>query len=618
MSPFRLALTELRRFRGHPLRVTALAAAVLLPLVVGGLYLWFAWDPYGSLDEMPVAVVNEDAGATVERDGRATDVDGGAQLVEQLERNRVFDWRFTDADDAARGLGDGDYHMVVTIPEDFSAKLAGLAGTEPAQATVELELDDANGHVAGVMAATAERELQNQINTAVHVAFAKTLFGDLTELGDGLREAQSGADDLADGIGDAESGADGLHSGLSDLAAGASDVADGADRVSSDVDRVVGVAQPVVDGLAGDWDQVQAGSAAASNIVNDAATGLDDAYSALCGNGAGDADACAALREHLDRADERNTDVQNANAAVQATSTGSLEDASEELATLQSGAADVAEGAEQVATGAADAESNAGELVDGLADLAGGADTLASQLAHAVAQIPPAEPTGDPGDAEVYGNPVSIDEEVRNAAGTYGRGLAPIVIATALWVFGLVAYLLLRPANPRALAGPLRSPLIAIGGWMPGALLGSAGALVLYVAVDVGLGLNPRNVMATIGLCVLTVAVFSAMAHLFRLAAGAAGSLLLLVLLMLQLTSAGGLYPVETTPAFFQALHPWLPMTYVVDALRVTVSGGEASHLVRAVVVLGAYLVATLAASSAVVALRRGWNADRLHPPLRL
>ncbi len=108
------------------------------------------------------------------------------------------------------------------------------------------------------------------------------------------------------------------------------------------------------------------------------------------------------------------------------------------------------------------------------------------------------------------------------------------------------------------------------------------------------------------------------MAHLCKLAFGTAGSLLLVVLLMLQLTSAGGLYPVETTPRFFQALHPLLPMSYVVDALRVTISGGETSHAVNAVIVLGAYLVGSLAVSSMVVASRRRWKPDSLNAPLQI
>jgi putative membrane protein len=65
-------------------------------------------------------------------------------------------------------------------------------------------------------------------------------------------------------------------------------------------------------------------------------------------------------------------------------------------------------------------------------------------------------------------------------------------------------------------------------------------------------------------------------------------------------------------------LHPLLPMSYVVDALRVTISGGETSHVVRALLVLAAYLVGSLALSSLVVASRRRWRPDRLNEPLQV
>ncbi|GAB3996648.1 YhgE/Pip domain-containing protein [Glycomyces albus] len=617
MSPFKLSILELRRFRGHPVRVAALIAVVLIPLVYGGLYLWFAWDPYGKTGDIPVAVVNADEGATYEDDGERTEVNGGDQLVQQLESTDLLDWNFTDADTARTGLEDGDYYFVITIPEDFSEKLVSLAGESPERAEVEFDLNDANGYIASIMAETVELQLQQQINTAVYVTFAETIFGDLSELGDGLTEAADGASELSDGVGEARSGAEDLESGLVDLHSGAQEVADGADQVSDGVDQVVDAAQPVVDDLAGDWDQIQAGAEAGAGLVDRAATDLDAVYDELCGDDP-DGDACLALESVVDEADQVNTDVQNGNDAVQGVTGSRLEAASDDLADLQTGAADVAEGADQLVDGAAAAQTGAGDLADGLGQLQDGADTLASSLSEAAEQVPAGDPTKDAENADVYGSPVAIDEDNLNPAGTYGRGLSPFFIAVALWVFGLIAYLVLRPVNPRAAAGPLRSPLIAVGGWMPGALLGLLAAVVLYAVLDIGLGLDPLHTASTIGFCLLAILAFSAMTHLLKLAFGAAGSLLIVVLLMLQLTSAGGLYPPETTPGFFQALHPLLPMTYVVDGLRVTVSGGQTEHLLRALVVLACWLVASLVVSSLVVALRRKWNADRLHEPLKI
>lgn len=618
MSPFKLAAAELRRFRGHPIRTAALVAIILIPLVYGGLYLWFAWDPYGKLDQMPVAVVNEDTGASVDVDGETTQINGGEQLVDQLKSDRIFDWRFTSATEARQGLEDGDYYMVITVPEDFSTQLASLSGTDPEQATVEFDLNDANGYVAGIMASTVEAELRNQINTAVYVTFATTIFGDLTELNQGLTEASSGASDLADGIGTAQSGAEDLQSGLGDLTTGAQQVADGASQVSDGVDQAVDVAQPVVETLADNWTQIQTGAASAADLADRADTDLDTVYSALCADGTADPDACAQLQTYIDDADQANSDIQTANTTVQDTSTDTLDQASSDLTDLKTGAADVATGASQVASAAGTAETGAGDLASGLTELQDGADTLATSLATAAESVPSTNPADDADNAEAYGSPVAIDEDNLNPAETYGRGLAPFFIAIALWVFGLMAYLVLRTVNSRALAGPLRSVPIAVGGWLPGAILGVVSALVLYLAVELGLGLDPKYALATVGLSVLVILTFSAMAHLFKLAFGTAGSLLLVVLLMLQLTSAGGLYPVETTPKFFQILHPLLPMSYVVDALRVTISGGETDQVVRALIVLGAYLIGALALSSIVIAGRRKWKPGSLNEPLQV
>ncbi|MEU5154363.1 YhgE/Pip domain-containing protein [Glycomyces sp. NPDC021274] len=618
MSPFKLAAAELRRFRGHPIRTAALVAIVLIPLVYGGLYLWFAWDPYGKLDQMPVAVVNEDTGASVEQDGETTAINGGDQLVQQLKEDRIFDWRFVDADEASRGLEDGDYYMVITVPEDFSTRLASLSGTDPEQATVEFDLNDANGYVAGIMASTVESELRNQINTAVYVTFATTIFGDLTELNQGLTQAAVGADQLADGIGSAQTGAETLESGLGDLNSGAQQVADGADQVSDGVDQAVGVAQPVIETLADNWSQIQSGASSAADLSDRANSDLNTVYATLCAADTADPDACAQLQGYIDDANAVNDDIQTADDTVQSTSTDTLDQASSDLTALQTGAADVATGAQQVADGASSAQAGAGDLASGLTDLQDGATTLATSLSAAAESVPSTNPADDADNAEAYGSPVTIDEDNLHAAGTYGRGLAPFFIAIALWVFGLMGYLVLRTVNSRALAGPLRSVPIAIGGWLPGAFLGILSALVLYLAVELGLDLDPKDALDTVGLSILVILTFTAMAHLLKLAFGTAGSLLLVVLLMLQLTSAGGLYPVETTPKFFQVLHPLLPMSYVVDALRVTISGGETSHVVKALIVLAAYLVGSLALSSLVVAARRRWRPDSLNVPLQV
>src|SRR5699024_2164408 len=146
MTVFKLAWLELRRFRG-PLWAIVPAVLVLVPLLYGAMYLWANWDPYDRLDRVPVAVVNDDQLAHT--NGKR--IDAGDHLVEQLKASDVFDWHFVDAETARRGLEHGQYYFTITIPEDFSSKLATGTDTKPQQANIELQLNDANNYLMGVM-----------------------------------------------------------------------------------------------------------------------------------------------------------------------------------------------------------------------------------------------------------------------------------------------------------------------------------------------------------------------------------------------------------------------------------------------------------------------------------
>lgn len=165
--------------------------------------------------------------------------------------------------------------------------------------------------------------------------------------------------------------------------------------------------------------------------------------------------------------------------------------------------------------------------------------------------------------------------------------LAPFFFAIAIWVFGISVFLVLRPISARALAGRASSSRIAIAGWLPVVGMAVAGSMLLLFIAQIGLDLDPVNVAGSIGVVLLAAACFTAIAHLLRTWLGVVGSAITLVLLMVQLSSAGGLYPVATLPAPFRAIHAFIPMTYLIDALRITFAGGPTDHLWKDVGVLG-------------------------------
>jgi putative membrane protein len=638
VKTLRLALLELRRFRGPLPRLVPLALA-LVPLVSAAVYLWSAWDPYGQLDRIPVAVVNQDRPVT----SRGTLVDAGELLVEQLRQDRIFDWRFVEEGPARRGLQDGRYAFAITVPADFSAKLASPTGQAPQRASMLLTLNDAGGYLTGKLAETAQAKLQDQIDTAARTAFAQRVLGDLDALRARLDQASSAAISLRDGSAKAAEDAGRLteqQRAAGQLATTNQQLTNSAQQLFQSVsgaaaaiaDQVPTAAQAVVDATA----TAQRSTALAASGIATAQQQADLALGGLVALGQSRPELRTDPNFQLAMEAARQADRAAATAGVAAeTASGSSQQASSSAQQVQSAtggalqqlraataqssdlvrsAQQAADGADHLRTGLDGALTGARSLQAQLGRLQRGAGQLASGLHAAVQQIPPASAEQRARIADTLGAPVDLRTTNLHPAHVYGRGLAPLFCGIALWVFALAAYLVLRPLNPRALASRALALTVAVAGWLPAAAIGVAGALVLYGVLDAALGLDPLHPLWTIGLLVLSALAFVAAIHLLRTAFGLAGVALSLVLLAFQLTASGGLYPLETAPAPFRTIHPLSPITYVVDGLRVTISGGQAGHLIRAVIVLAAILLVSLALTTLVVARRRVWTVGRLKP----
>jgi putative membrane protein len=282
---------------------------------------------------------------------------------------------------------------------------------------------------------------------------------------------------------------------------------------------------------------------------------------------------------------------------------------------LQGGIFRLASGARQLDGGLTTLSAGGQRLASGLDDLQDGAAQLASGLTDGANRIPAYG--DDPSQrADVLGNPVALDRSVRHPAGTYGVGFAPYFLALALWVGAMIAYMVLRPLNRRYLMSGAPAHRVALAGLLPAVAVGLIQATLLFGVVTLGLGLSPVHAFATWALLALAAAAFAAIMQLLGAALGPAGRIVALALLMLQLTSSGGTYPVQTTPGFFQAVHPLLPMTYVVEALRHAIDGGPAGTVIVGLLALIGYGVGALLATVLVAHRSRQLTPSGLHPEL--
>jgi putative membrane protein len=285
---------------------------------------------------------------------------------------------------------------------------------------------------------------------------------------------------------------------------------------------------------------------------------------------------------------------------------------------LRGGLYRLATGARQLDDGLAQLSTGTRRLATGLTGLDDGATQLASGLTDGAGKIPGYDTDSAAHRADVLADPVALQRSAKHAAATYGVGFAPYFLALALWVGAMITYMLLRPIQRRHVMAGGAPQKVALAGWLPGATIGVAQAVVLFLVVRFALGITPVHQYAMILYLCLASLSFTALMQWLGARLGPAGRLVALALLMLQLTASGGTYPVQTQPAFFRAVHPWLPMTYVVDGLRRLVNGGAAIVPIRGGLILAGFAVLGLALTTVAVWRARKLSPAKLHPDLVL
>lgn len=498
---------------------------------------------------------------------------------------------------------------------------------------------------------------------------SQTLAAGTDSLAGGATQLSSGAATLADGAGRTATGATTLADGAGRLAQGAQDavsstvpLVDGAEAVSAGVDELAAstrtnaaASQTLTAALRTlqaslttvAQQNAQAGDLATAGGIQQALTtlgttveGLDlptaaEQQAALArlatleqgahDLSAGAADLHAGLGTLAGKAGELaagasqvadGTQQVSAGASQLAAGAGTLAGGATQL---QSGSHDLADGAAELAGGTSTLAQGAGQVADGTDQVGDGAQQLADGLEDGAAQIPDDSDATRTDRAEVLASPVALDSSDVARAEGFGEGFAPFFIPLALFVGALITWLLLRPVPTRALGTPVAGWRTAVAGFLPALAIGVAQVAVMLGVIHWGVGLQLDTAVGTIGFTLLVAATFLALQQMLMAVLGpAAGKVAVLALLMLQLASSGGTYPVETTPAFFRAIHPLLPMSYAVTGLRQTITGGADGRLWLSVAVLGAVLVGSLAITSWRAGRLRTWTLARLHPALSI
>lgn len=175
--------------------IIVLVFIIAIPAIYTTLFLGSMWDPYGKLDKLPVAVVNLDE--PVEYEGETLNV--GKNLVDKLKDDGSLCFNFTDADQAERGLKNGTYYMVITVPKNFSENATTLMDTVPKKMELDYKTNPGTNYIAMKMSETALEKIKTSVAQEVTKTYAETIFDKISEAGDGMKDAADGAGEIYDG-----------------------------------------------------------------------------------------------------------------------------------------------------------------------------------------------------------------------------------------------------------------------------------------------------------------------------------------------------------------------------------------------------------------------------------
>lgn len=324
---------EFRHIRRNRLLLLSVIVICFIPFLYSIFFLKSVWDPYGSTQNLPVAVVNEDR--AVKYQGQTLKV--GAQLVQELRKNKQLKWEIVSKQTAKEGLAHRKYYTVVTIPKDFSKNAATVLDQSPKKMELKYETNGSLNYIGQVISEMAMTKLNQKIRAQVTHAYATTMIKLVKQVGTGFNQAASGAKQISTGMVTLNSGTNQFVAGVSTvnngvqtlqaavtpLASGASQLASGSTTLASGVNQYtsgVGLLAAGLTKLSANSAALNAGTATLASGVNQYTSGVDQLGSGLTTLKKNS----ARLRSGADSLNQRASQLSNGASRLNATVNSSL------------------------------------------------------------------------------------------------------------------------------------------------------------------------------------------------------------------------------------------------------------------------------------------------------
>jgi putative membrane protein len=506
---------------GKP-RVITLVALLFVPLIVVGTLMWGLWNPTDRLENVTAAIVNNDEPVTI--NGQFTPLGRllTAGLVDGADGASNYNWVITNDAGAKKGLENGDYVAVVTIPKNFSevATSSFSDASNPQQAIIDVTSSDKSRLVDDAITTAITSTAVTMLNQQLSASYIENVLIGFSTLSESLGKAASGAHELSSGISS-------LADGANQLSTGATQFSNGMWALQSQAAAIPGNAQTLADGLAGL-------SATCTQVV------VAPAQAQFCGGLAGLAGGTGALA-------------------------GGLTELSGGITKLAAGSTGIATGVEGIASGTT-------AVAGGSADLANGLDT-------AVENIPVYTEAETKKLSEVVTAPVALKDA---GSLSFGANSTPLYVVLSLWIGALAIFVALRTLPQRLLESTRSSLSLATRSFVIPAVVGIAQGVAVATVIafangyDLGQWASVGSIAALIGIA------FTATNQALNAILGGFGRMISLAVGILILVTG----VISTVPQLLDTLLSFTPANDAVTALQAVINSGNVSGFASAVTAL--------------------------------
>ena len=619
----------------NPIVTIVLIAIIILPSLYALLNIQACWDPYGNTDEVEFAIANLDKGASFDD----IKLNVGNELVKDLKNNTKFKWTFVTEDELRDGVYTGDYYAGIVIPENLSENIVSITSDDPKQAKLEYVVNVKSNPVATKLTDTGANTVYTTLNAKIVEIINLAAYGKLGELQEGLAsgasklssggsQLQAGADKVASGSGQVASGVGQVKDGSSQVTSGADKVQQGASGVSNGADDVKQGASGVNDGAAdvkqgasgvsSGADQIKQGSDSLQQGASQVQKGSEELDSAVDSSllpegpvkeyaeGSSElAKGSGALAEGSSQLADGSVKLADGSVRL-ADGSVRLADGSVKLANgsvrLADGSIKLANGASDVAGGASKLAGGSVELAEGSLSLAAGAQLLGNSAAQAL--FTAAGSLGSSANmlgeltginetilGDYFFSPIKLDRHELFPVPDYGSNVAPFYLVLSMWVGALITCVMIEPKSS---AGTKYSPFeMYTGKLLIYVILSILQACVTIIGAHI-LGVYVNNPPLFIASAILVSAVFMILIYSIISAIGTVGKGIAVILLVLQISATGGIYPIQIMHKFFQTLYPYMPMTYAIRLIREAQLGVVWANYIPALIILLAIGIVTV------------------------